>query len=242
VLELVLIIEALSEEGAWIQASQFLDHTIFGGLLVLVHGTEEQKERYLPKFANGEQCWAVGVTEANSGLNTPNMSTSAEKDGDEWIINGQKQWISGIDNASKLLLFARTTPKSETESSLCGITTFIMDPEDSAVDYSSIPPEIYFPEKIFNVNISDLRVHESQILGEIDHGLYQMFGTLNAERIGIGGVAWGAGYDAHRKAVEYANDRVVWDEPIGSHQAIQHPLADAYADLELTRLALRKAV
>jgi acyl-CoA dehydrogenase len=109
--ETLLIMEALAEEGAWIPGSRFIGYTIFGGYSVLANGSEEQKEKYLPGFAEGKHRWSIGVTEPDAGLNTTNISTHADRDGDEWVINGQKQYISGIDTASRLLLLARTTPK-----------------------------------------------------------------------------------------------------------------------------------
>jgi acyl-CoA dehydrogenase len=239
--ETLLIMEALAEEGAWIPGARFIGFTIFGGYSVLEHGSPEQKEQYLPGFAEGEHRWSIGVTEPDAGLNTTNISTEAERDGDSWLISGQKQFISGLDTASRLLLLARTTPKSDVDSPLGGITAFIVDPDDDAVDYSEIPIDVYFPESTFQVHIDDLRVGSDQVLGEVDEGLYQVFDTLNAERVATGAASWGAGYATLQNAADYAREREVWAEPIGGHQAIQHPLADAYAELETSRLALRKA-
>ncbi|GAB7011060.1 acyl-CoA dehydrogenase family protein [Halorubrum trueperi] len=240
-LDLVLLMEALSEEGAWEAAVGFVTGTVFGGLSVLAHGTDEQKRKYLPPIAAGEETWALGVTEPDAGLNTTNISTSAERDGEEFVINGQKQFISGLDEAERMLLLTRTTPMAECDDPREGLTMFIVDPADDAIEYNEIPLDLYFPDRTFQVHITDLRVSEDQILGDEGNGMMQVFDTLNTERITTGAGALGAGLWCLDQAVNYANERVVWSEPIGAHQAIQHPLADAHADLETARLAVRKA-
>ncbi|WP_435079625.1 acyl-CoA dehydrogenase family protein [Halococcus sp. AFM35] len=240
-LEMVLIIETLAESGAWIGAVTLVGGPVFGGFSILAHGTEEQKQRYLPKIINGNTTWGLGVTEANAGLNTTNLTTFAERNGNEFIINGEKQFISGLEHADKMLLLARTAHKEDVEMPADGITMFIVDLNDNAIEYSEIPLDIYYPERTYQVHINSLRVSESQILGTEGDGLRQMFDTLNAERIVLGACTWGAGKSTLESAVEHAKEREVWSQAIGGHQAIQHPLADAHADLESARLALEKA-
>jgi acyl-CoA dehydrogenase len=240
-LEMVLIVETLAEAGAWIGAVTFVGGPVFGGFSILAHGTEEQKQRYLPEIINGNTTWGLGVTEANAGLNTTNITTFAERNGDGFVINGEKQFISGLEHADKMLLLARTTYKEDVESPTDGITMFIVDLDDDAIEYSEIPLDIYYPERTYQVHVNDLHVSESQILGAEGGGLRQMFDTLNAERIVLGACTWGAGKTTLDNAVEHAKEREVWSQVIGGHQAIQHPLADAYADLESARLALEKA-
>jgi acyl-CoA dehydrogenase len=239
-LEHVIVIEALAEAGAWIGANGMVTGTIFGGLSILAHGDEETRQEYLPAIADG-QLWALGVTEPEAGLNTANITTFAERDGDEYVINGQKQWTSGMNHADQLLLLTRTTKKEDADSPYDGLTMFICDPQDPAIEYSEIPLDIYFTEKTYQVHIDDLRVPESAILGEKGKGLRQIFATLNTERVTTAAQNWGAGLHTLNVASEHAKNRVVWSEPIGAHQAIQHPLADAYADLETARLAIEKA-
>lgn len=240
-LEMVLIVEALSEAGAWIGAVTFVGGPVFGGFSILEHGTEIQKEKYLPEIIDGNTTWGLGVTEANSGLNTTNITTFAKRDGDEFIINGEKQFISGLEHADKMLLLSRTTPKEDVDSPTDGITMFIVDLDDDSVEYSEIPLDIYYPERTYQVHIDNLCISESRILGKEGSGLRQMFDTLNTERIVLGACTWGAGKSILKRAVEHARERSVWSQPIGSHQGIQHPLADAYADLETARLTLEKA-
>lgn len=240
-LTLVAIVEALSETNAWIGAVSLLSGPVFGGLSVLAHGDETQKERYLPPIVDGEERWALGVTEANAGLNTANIRTEARREGDEYVITGEKQFISGIAHADRLLLLARTTPKGELEHPSRGISMFVVDVEDPALSYEEIPLDIYYPERTYQIRLDGVRVGTDRVLGSVDDGLAQLFDTLNPERIVLGACCWGAGKAVLDAAVDQARDRVVWSEPIGGHQAIQHPLADAHAELESARLVIRKA-
>ena len=241
VAEHVMVMNALSEAGAWIGVTGMVTGSVFGGLSVLYHGTEEQKQEYLPAIANGQN-WSLGVTEPDAGLNTPNITTSAKREGDEYVINGQKMWTSGIADADRFLVLARTTSREAVESPYDGLTLFMVDePQGDGIDYSEIPLDIYFPERTYQVYIEDLRVPAENVLGEVGNGLRQSFDTLNAERITTGAQNWGAGMHTLQVATDYANEREVFSEPIGAHQAIQHPLADAYADLESARLSILKA-
>jgi len=239
--ELVLALESLGEAGAWIGAISVLAGPVFGGHSVLEHGSERQRERYLPSLVDGTETWALAVTEADAGLNTARISTTARREGDEFVIDGTKQFISGLDHADQMLLLARTTPLDEVNSPLEGLTLFVTNPDADAVDYDEIPLDIYYPERTYEIEIEGLRVPETQVLGVVDQGLHHLLPTLNLERVAIGTCSWGAGRSSLDAAITRARDREVWSEPIGGHQAIQHPLADAHADLETARLALRKA-
>ena len=240
-LDTVVVMEALCEAHCWETTFRFTMSTVFGGISLTEHGSEEQKERYLPSIANGEDVWALGMTEPDAGLNSARISTAAEKDGDEYVINGRKQWISGMEFADHLLLMTRTTPYEEADSRFDGLTMFIVDPEADGIEYSEIPLDMYYTEPTYDLFIDDLRVHEDQILGEVGAGMQHVFSMLNVERITAALSAWGAGKEALDKGVQYAKDRAVWSEPIGAHQAIQHPLAEAHMKMESARTQLRKA-
>ncbi|WP_458210633.1 acyl-CoA dehydrogenase family protein [Haladaptatus sp. NG-SE-30] len=240
-LDTCIIMEALCEGHCWETTFRFTMSTVFGGISLVENGTEEQKEEYIPRIARGEDVWALGMTEPDAGLNSSRISTSAKKDSDEYVIDGRKQWISGMDFADQLLLVARTTPLVEADSKFDGITMFIVDPEAEGIEYSEIPLDIYYTEPTYDLFIEDLRVDQEQVLGEVGNGMCQIFGMLNVERITAGLSAWGAGREALDKAVQYAKDRKVWSEPIGAHQAIQHPLAESHAKMESARTQLRKA-
>ncbi|WP_254810962.1 acyl-CoA dehydrogenase family protein [Natronosalvus amylolyticus] len=240
-LDTIIVMEALAEAHAWETTFRFTMSTVFGGTSIMQNGTEAQKEQYLPGIAAGEDVWALGLTEPSAGLNATNMTTSAEKDGDEWVINGQKQWTSGMEFADKLLLVARTEPRDEVEKRTEGVTMFILDPDMDGISYNEIPLDIYFTEPTYDLFLGDVRVPEECVLGDVGQGLYQIFGMLNAERLTAAVSAWGGGKEALDTAVQYAKDREVWSEPIGAHQAIQHPLADAHAEMESARHDIRRA-
>jgi acyl-CoA dehydrogenase len=240
-LEVLLTMEALGENRAWEVPIEFVFNVVFGGISILRFGTERQREEYLPPIIEGDHRWALGVTEPDAGSNTANISTTAERDGDEFVVNGQKMWISSLHDAEYMLLLTRTTPTEELDSRYEGQTMFVVDPDDPAVEYTEIPLDVYFPDRTFQVHIDDLRLPESAVLGTVDDGLYQIFDVLNAERVATAGCAWAGGRYCLDQAVRYAKDRAVWDEPIGSHQGIQHPLAEAHAELETCRLLNRMA-
>lgn len=239
--ELTMVIEEVGAAGAWPITIQIVLSPVFGGETLVAHGTEEQKERWLPRIASGETRWALGVTEPDTGLNTTNMATTAEKDGDEYVIDGQKTWISGAEEAERITLLARTTPAEEVDRPSHGFTVFLVDPEAQNVEYEKIPLDGYFPDRTYTVHLDGVRVPESAIVGDVDRGFGQLFDTLNTERITTAACAAGTGRYALKKAAGYANEREVFDTPIGSHQGIQHTLAEAYAELQAARLMNRKA-
>jgi len=184
-------------------------------------------------LADGDADWAIDVTKPDAGLNTTNIQTTAERDGDNYVLSSQKVWTTGIDTADQVALLARTLPKSEAKSRGRGLTIFLVGPDANGLTYEEIPKNVYYHHPSFSVFINDVRVPESWVLGEEHQDLYHFFSTLNIERICITTSLYGIGSYVLERAVDYANDRVVSDQPIGFHQAIQHPLADAYADLEL---------
>ncbi len=243
-LEMSIIIEELSRAGGQ-GGIIFVLTPVFGGIGIERHGNEAQKEEYLPAIANGEIRFCMGLTEAGAGVNTLNIDTSAEKDGDEFVIDGQKMWISGVENADEMLLIARTSPFDRSNPT-DGITLFLV-PEPAEQDAISLTPldvEVPWFETQYQVDIDGLRVNEDRILGYEDGGLYMLWDTLNTERIAGAASSIGGGLRAIDLAVEYANEREVFGQPIGAHQAIQHPLADSYARLmcarEMTYTASRK--
>lgn len=239
--EMVTVIEELEINGAWSIGNAFLLVPIFGGETLKAHGSPEQKKRWLPEIVEGNARFALGLTEPDAGLNTRNISTAAERDGEEFIITGQKIWTSGAHEADRVVVLAKTLSEEEAESPNHGLTMFLVDPDDPNVEYSKIELDSFMPEPTFNFYLDGVRVHESQVIGAEHEGLYNVFSTLNTERIGAAAQMYGAGRYAISRACEYANEREVFDVPIGSHQAIQHPLADSYADLEVARLMSHKA-
>jgi acyl-CoA dehydrogenase len=240
-LEMALVIEELGKHGCWEAGNLLLLNSCFGGITVAEHGNEHHKKDLLPKLVNGEQRWCLGVTESDAGLNTKNLSTTAEKDGDEWVLNGQKMWTSGAEDAAYCTLIARTTPVEDVPKDSLGISLFLVPMDADGITLRQIELDGYFPDKTYEFDLDGVRIGEDMLLGEEDRGLYHVFATLNTERIAAAAIGTGSGYAALNRATDYASDREVFDEPIGAHQAIQHPLADAYADLETASLYMKKA-
>ena len=242
--EMSMILEELSRGGDPGGISLALT-AIFGSVGITKHGTEEQKQRYLPAIAEGETQFSMGLTEADAGINTLRIDTFAEQDGDEYVIDGQKMWISGVDTSDCMLLVARTSefdPGNPTH----GFTLFLVaEPADrDGIELTPLDLHVPWYETQFQVDIDGLRLSEEDILGGPDAkdvALYHLWDTLNTERIAIAAGAVGSGLRAVDLAAEYANDRQVFGEPIGAHQGVQHPLADGYADLITAREMTYKA-
>ncbi len=240
-LELVAVIEAIGEAGAWDAIGQFTLNTVFGGVVLSQYGTEAQKRRYLPRIADGEMDWALGVTEARAGSNMLETATTAERDGDEFVLNGEKAFNSGLDEADGYTLLARTSEYDPTDRTH-GLTVFLVDPDAEGIEYEPVDLDIHWPpgEHTFTVHIDDLRVEETQVIGAVDEGVDPIFEVLNPERLSTAAEHLGRGRWALDRAVERARDREVWGEPIGAHQGVQHPLAEAYADLEAASTMVRR--
>jgi acyl-CoA dehydrogenase len=241
--EMAVIIEELSRGGdLGASSTVFVLTPVFGGISIARHGTAEQRERYLPSIAAGKCRFAMALTEANAGVNTLNIQTSAQRDGDEWVVDGQKMWTSGAATADELLLVARTSPTTESTPSH-GLTVFLVpEPADcDAVTLTPLDVEIPEFERQYQVDIDGLRIPADRVLGEVDAGLKMLWDVLNTERIAGASTAIGGGLRAIDLTVEYATDRVVFDGPIGSYQAIQHPIAEAFSKLQCAQLMTAQA-
>ncbi|APX97200.1 acyl-CoA dehydrogenase family protein [Natronorubrum daqingense] len=242
--EMAIVIEELARGGGQ-GGIIFILTPVFGGISIQRHGTDEQKSTYLPQIVDGDMKFCMGLTEANAGTNTLSIETTAERDGDEFVIHGEKTFISSVETADEMLLVARTSPFDPSNPAHGGTLFLISEPaERDAVSLSTLDTAVPWFEHQYQVSIDGLRVHEDDILGTVDDGFKLMFDTLNTERIAGAASALGGGLRAIDLAVEYANDRDVFGQPIGSHQSIQHPLAESYAKLlaarELTYSAASK--
>lgn len=238
--ELTTIVQTLEEHGCMGVGMLFVVTPVFGSITLAKNGSEEQKETYLPALADGKLKFCMALTEPTAGHNTPNLDTYAAPTDDGFIINGTKQWISGVDKADKMLLVARTTPKDEVSRRTDGITLFLADPDDPGVAYQELNTGIPAPEKQYEVHFDDYHLSAENVIGERGNGLYQLFDTVNPERLVGAAGAVGAGKCALKRAVEYAKDRDVFGAPIGSHQAIQHPIAERWSKLEAAELLIKK--
>ena len=238
--ELSAIVEELCTNGCLGAEMLFVVNVCFGGITLTENGSEEQKEEWLPGICDGDVNFAMALTEPDAGHNAPNMDTFAERDGEEFVIDGTKQWISGVDVADGMLLVARTSPKDES-AKMQGVTLFLVDPHDPAIERRELDVGIPTPENQFELSIDGYRAHEDDIIGTKGMGLYQLFDTVNPERLLGASGAVGVGKCALDRAVDYANEREVFDQPIGAHQGVQHPIADSWAKLQSAGLLTRKA-
>jgi len=239
--EMVLAMETLASEGCGLAGEWLLClSAVFGGLSIQKHGNETQKGKYLPQIAKGME-FCLALTEPDAGTNTLNTKTMAKKDGDYYVINGQKMFISGADRAKGMVLITRTTPIEKAPKRTFGLTLFLVDLPNPAMEIIPIEKHGINYSKTFEVYISDLEVSKDNLLGEEDKGWYLILDTLNPERMSFSAASCGIGLLAIKKAVEYANERKVFGVPIGTHQAVQFPLADTKAKIEAAKLLNCKA-
>jgi len=240
--ELGLAMETLCAEGCGMAGTWYL--VLTAGMATVginEHGTDEQKERYLPDIAAGDRNFSIGITEPEAGTNTLDVATNAEKDGDEYVLNGQKAWITFSDRADDMILVTRTTPREAVDRGTDGITLFVVDMDSAGIDVSPIEKHAMNYSKSCEVFFNDVRVPEENILGRLDDGWWALVSMLNPERIGFSAAATGIGKLAAHTAIDYANDREVFDAPIGTHQAVSFPVTKPYARMEAAAQMRRNA-
>ncbi|MEL0107864.1 MAG: acyl-CoA dehydrogenase family protein [Rhodospirillales bacterium] len=210
---------------------------------VLRHGSDTQKAEYLPKIASGKlRLQAFGVTEPTSGTDTSKIRTTAVKDGNDYVINGQKVWTSRAEHSDLLLLLARTTPQDEVEKRYDGMSVFLIDMQEAKNNGLSIRPlRAMINHATTELFFDDLRIPASSLIGEEGKGFRYILDGMNAERILIAHEAIGDSRWFIEKAVNYANERVVFDRPIGQNQGIQFPIAECYMASEAASLMVEKA-
>ena len=210
---------------------------------VLRHGSDEQKSRYLPKIASGElRLQSFGVTEPTTGTDTTSLKTTAKKQGDQYIINGQKVWISRIQHSDLMLLLARTTDKSEVAKKTDGLSTFIIDVKAAEGNGLTIRPiESMINHHSCELFFDDLAIPAENLLGQEGKGFKVILDGMNAERVLIAAECVGDGRYFIDKASAYASDRVVFNRPIGANQGVQFPIARAYTQVEAAGLMVEKA-
>ena len=243
VTELLIAMEELAANGCGMAGVWYLVITEdFGGISIIRHGTEAQKEKYLPRIASGDIEFCMGLTEPDAGTNTLNTKTRAQKVADGWIINGNKTWISGADRARGMMLITRTTPKEKAPRKTFGISLFLIDLPNPAVNVTTIPKHGINYSHSCDIGINDLKVSEDALMPPLDGGWYSLLDTLNIERMSFTTAAIGIARLAMSKAIDYSKDRKVFgDMPIGSYQGLQFNLAEAYAGIEAAKLLNFKA-
>jgi acyl-CoA dehydrogenase len=210
---------------------------------ILRHGGDDQKKTYLPKIASGEtRLQAFGVTEPNSGTDTTRIETTARRDGDDYVINGQKIWTSRAEHSDLMLLLARTTPRENSEQRHAGMSVFLVDMRAAKENGLTIQPlRTMINHATTEIFMDDLRVPVTNLVGEAGHGFRYILDGMNAERILISAECIGDARWFLDKASTYAQERSVFGRPIGENQGIQFPLARAYASSEAANLMVGEA-
>ena len=236
-----VMMQAIAESGAGMSGASAIHMNIFGLHPVVKFGTEAQKARMLPPLIAGRERACFGVTEPNTGLNTTRITLKAERRGDHYVVDGAKIWISTAQVAEKILLLARTTPIEQCAKPAQGLSLFYTALDRAAVEVREIDK---MGRKAVDSNalfFDGLRVPAEDRIGEEGKGFSYIMHGFIPERILIAAEAVGIGRCALARATAYAKDRVVFDRPIGMNQAIQHPLAEVWMQLEAAELMIRRA-
>jgi acyl-CoA dehydrogenase len=239
--EAALMMQTIAQSGAGMSGASAIHMNIFGLQPVVVFGTEEQKQRMLPPLIEGRERACFAVTEPNTGLDTTQLKTRAERRGDRYVVHGQKVWISTAQVAEKMLLLARTTPAEQARKRTEGLSLFYTDFDRSRIEVREIEKMGRKAVDSNQVFIDGLEIPVEDRIGEEGQGFRYILHGMNPERILIAAEAAGLGHLAVSRAAAYAKERVVFGRPIGQNQAIQHPLAECWMELEAARLMTMNA-
>lgn len=234
--ELALVMEEMAAGGSALL--MMVVSPAINGTIISKFGTEEQKKRWIPGIADGSITMAFAITEPDAGSNSHKITTTARRDGSDWILSGQKVYISGVDQAQAVLVVGRT---EEAKTGNLMPALFVVPTDTPGITYTKIPMEIVSPEFQFQVFLDDVRLPPDALVGSEDAAIAQLFAGLNPERIMGAASAVGMGRFAIGKATEYVKTRQVWKTPIGAHQGISHPLAQNHIEIELAKLMMQKA-
>lgn len=239
--EAAIMMQTIAESGAGFSGASTVHINIFGLNPVVVFGTEEQKRRMLPPLIAGTERACFAVTEPNTGLNTTAITTKADKQGDNYIVSGQKVWISTAQLAEKVLLLARTTPAEQCRTPQLGLSLFYTDLNRSYVEVREIEKMGRHAVDSNQLFFDGMPIPEEDRIGEEGRGFEYILHGLNPERILIAAELVGLGRCAVKRAASYAKERIVFDRPIGQNQGVQHPLAANWMALEAANLMGNKA-
>jgi hypothetical protein len=237
--ELALVLEELNAAGCGLL--MLVVSPAINGTIISRFGTDDQKQRWLPGIASGETIMAFGITEPDAGSNSHNITTTARRDGSDWILNGRKIYVSGVDRADAILIVGRT---EDAKTGRLKPALFALPTDTPGFEYQVIDMDIVMVERQFLLFMDDVRLPADALIGASDSSdaaLAQLFAGLNPERIMAAAGSVGMGRYALDRAVKYANERNVWGKPIGTHQGLAHPLAKAKVELELAKLMMQKA-
>lgn len=239
--EASIVLEEVAASGAAMNGATPLHLSMFGMEPVVKYGSEEMKQKYLPSVARGELHVAFGVTEPDAGTDTTSIKTAARRDGDHYIVRGRKVWTTKALQSERVLLLVRTTPREEVDRRTDGMTLLLAELQRDEVTISPIDKVGRNAVATCEVVYDDLPVSISDRVGEEGKGFQYLISGLNAERVLIAAEALGIGKAALRRAVGYANERVVFGRPIGKNQGVSFPLAEAKMRLDAAELMIRKA-
>ena len=231
--EAVVVVEELAAHGmpllVWV-----ISPAICGSILAH-HASEDMKQQWLPEIADGTKIMAFGLTEPDAGSNSHNVKTTARRTQTGWAISGSKYYISAVDQSDAVLVVTRDDEHSTPEKS--ALSLFAVPTDSPGLSFQQIDTSIVSPDKQFTVYFDDVQVGHDALIGVAGNGLRQVFDGLNPERILVGALCGGIGRYAVGKAAAYAKERQVWSTPIGAHQGVAHPLAEAHIAVELSRMA-----
>jgi alkylation response protein AidB-like acyl-CoA dehydrogenase len=234
--ELAIVLEELAAAGCGLL--MMVVSPAICGTIIARFGTDEQKQHWLPKIASGSSIMAFGITEPDAGSNSHKLTTVATRDGDTWVLNGRKIYISGVDEAEAVLIVGRT---ADDKTGKLRPALFVVPTDTPGFSFEPIDMDIVMPEKQYLLFLDDVTLPATALIGEESAAILQLFAGLNPERIMAAAMAVGSSRYALDKAISYAKERTVWSVPIGAHQGLAHPLAQVKIELELARLMMQKA-
>jgi alkylation response protein AidB-like acyl-CoA dehydrogenase len=234
--ELALVMEEMATAGCALL--MMVVSPAINGTIISTFGTDEQKKRWVPGIADGSITMAFAITEPDAGSNSHRITTTARRDGSDWILSGQKVYISGVDQAQAVLVVGRT---EDHKTGNLKPALFVVPTDSPGLTYTKIDMEIVSPEFQFQLFLDDVRLPADALVGSEDAAIAQLFAGLNPERIMGAASAVGMGRFAINKATDYVKTRQVWKTPIGAHQGIAHPLAQNHIEVELAKLMMQKA-
>ena len=240
VTEAALMMAAIAGTGGAMAAASSVHMNIFGPHAIVKHGSDEQKQRWLPGLIDGTYKMCFAVTEPDAGLDTTRIKTRAERDGDDYIVHGQKIWTSTAQVTEKIMLLARTAPRDD-DAPADGLSLFFTDLDRDAASVREIDKMGRKAVDSNEIFFDGMRVAAADRIGEEGKGFRYLIQSLNPERILVAAEAVAIGREAIRRASEYARERVVFERPIGQNQAIQHPLAVSWSELDAAWLCAMKA-
>ena len=241
IMEAAIVVQAISESGAGMSGVSAVHMNIFGLNPVVMYGTPEQKRRILPPLISGQEKACFAVTEPNTGLNTTRLKTFARREGDGYVVTGQKVWITTAQVTEKMLLLARTTPLEDCKKPTDGLSLFYTNLDRRFVDVREIEK---LGRKCVDSNelfIDKLPVPAEDLIGKEGEGFRNILHGMNPERALAAAAGVGLGRVALKRAAEYAKERIVFDRPIGKNQGVQHPLAKCWMELEAANLMVMQA-